>query len=230
MNRLFRDLSNFFFPAYCIGCGTRLEGERHFICSHCFHHLPKYDGMEPYYRACDRLAGLVPFTEYHSDLIFQNPGVVRTLIHKIKYHGYPKLAYQLTKSFALHHREQGHFSDVSIVLPIPLTADRLKKRGYNQSLFIARAIAEIYQIQLVHDGLVRSNSRGSQTHRDKEARWHSMQGVFSCTPNLDLSGRRVLIVDDVLTSGATLIQAGQTVIDAGAESVSFYTLALDTLF
>lgn len=222
---------SFFFPVYCVGCGKRLDGSTHcLVCSQCFDELPKYQGMEPYYKALDRLSGFLPFTEFQSDLIFTNPGLVRKLLHLFKYQGYPMLGYHLTSQFVAHHKSQGHFSDVSMIVPVPLLKSRLRKRGYNQSLYIAKAFAEVYQLPIEEGVLIRNKmGQGTQTKRSKEERWVAMADAFSLASGKDVSGKRILLVDDLLTTGATLIQAGRVLIDHGAESVSFYTLALDTL-
>lgn len=230
MSSIIKSLVSFIYPAYCVGCEERLEEERRFICPTCFDALPKYQGMEPYYGALERLTGLVPFTEYQSDLIFNNPSVVRTMIHKMKYGGFPTLGTELAREFAPKHLELGHFSDTTMIVPVPLLRSRLHRRGYNQSTFIAKGIADIYELPIAEDVLLRRGRRGTQTQKGKEARWEHAQGAFFVPNNVDISGKRILVVDDVLTSGATLIQSGRALIDAGAESISFYTLALDVLF
>lgn len=226
---LIKELINFIYPTYCLGCGERLTDDFILICARCYDSMPKYAGMEPYYRAYDRLAGFVPFTEFQSDLIFKNPGLVRTLVHKIKYNGYPNVGYRLTRHFARQHLRVGHFTDVSLIVPIPLLRQRLYRRGYNQSTALAKGFADVYGLPLNESILKRKSGLGSQTNRGKESRWKHMYGAFYVSSKADVKGRRILIVDDVLTSGATLINAGRALIDAGAESVSFYTLALDVL-
>lgn len=226
---MIKPLADFLYPGFCLGCETRLEGDRHFICPDCFEELPKYEGTERYYGAIDRLQGFVPFTEYQSDLIFRDPSITRTLIHNIKYNDYPMLGYELAKQFAPRHLELKHFIDVTMITPIPLTLSRLRKRTYNQSTYIAKGLAEIYQIPVIEGVLERNPSLGTQTKRGKEARWEHLEKAFLVPEGMNLSGKRILIVDDVLTTGATLINAAKVLIDAGAESVSFYTLALDVL-
>lgn len=223
-------LISFLFPCYCLQCSERLPAARKFICDECFEGLPKYVGREAYYAVEERLEGLVPYTEFQSDLIFTRTNAVRKIIHEIKYRGFPKLGEQLAYHFAEVHQRLGHFEDVSAIVPIPLTPERMRKRGYNQSLFIAQGFARRYEIPVEESFLKRVPAGGgTQTKRGREERWQKVKGAFY-TPNSELiSGRRLLIVDDVMTSGATLINAGRTLLDAGAESVSFYTLALDVL-
>lgn len=226
---MINSLISFLFPCYCLHCSDRLPASRKFICEECFELLPKYVGQELYYHPEDRLEGLVPFTEYQSDLIFSRTNAVRKIIHQIKYHGFPKLGYQLAYYFAEEHQRLGHFADISAVVPIPLTPERMKKRGYNQSTFIANGLANKYELPVEKSFLMRVGGKGTQTRRGKEERWGKVRGAFNVPNHQDVAGRRVLIVDDVMTSGATLVNAGRAMLDAGAESVSFYTLALDVL-
>ncbi|WP_278833783.1 ComF family protein [Porphyromonas cangingivalis] len=221
-----KSLISFLFPAYCISCHERLPKEHHHICEKCFEQLPKYEGLETFYHPHDRIEGFVPFSEVRSDLIFTKHSVTRELIHLMKYQGFPELGYKLARDFALRHKGLGHFADISAIIPIPVAPRRLKTRGYNQSSFIAKGFGEIYKCPVIEDVLWRT-SGNTQTKRDKEARWKAMDGVFEGQEGA-LAGKRILLIDDVLTSGATVIHASKALYDiCGAESVSIYTLALD---
>ncbi len=223
---LIGDIVSFFFPTYCIECKKRMSGEDVHICPECFARLPRYEGMEVFYHPYDRMEGLVPFGEIRSDLIFTEESTVRKLIHLIKYSGYPNLGYKLSFRFATRHKELGHFTDTSLIIPMPLAPNRLKHRGYNQAYHIARGLSDVYGYPIVESALSREKS-GSQTKRDKTSRWEALAGAFCGVPD-SLKGKRVLLVDDVLTSGATVVHAARVLYDVcGVESVSVYTLALD---
>lgn len=230
MSNCFKSLLKAIFPSYCIDCGAILPLDRSFICATCFDELPRYEGGEAYYSAYERFEGLLPFTTYQSDLIFSKNNHVRTLIHLIKYHQQPELAYRLAKYFGERHRNAGHFDDVSCLVPIPLTTARLKERGYNQTEYIARGLSDAINRPVSTHILKRHKRKESaetQVDKNKEERWARLQDAFF-VPNPSLVFRkRVLLVDDLLTTGATLIAAGRTLLDAGAESISCYTLALD---
>lgn len=227
---MIKELVSLFYPCYCIHCAERLPSDRRYICEECFNLLPLYVGMETFYAVDERIAGLLPYTEYSSDLIFTSKNSVRKIIHQIKYHGSPELGYSLTSFFAPRHKELGHFADVSAIVPIPLSPKRMRQRGYNQSTFIAQGLSDIYKLPMEEKFLRRGLSKGgTQTLRGKDERWNKVEGAFYVPKESDVVGRRILLVDDVLTTGSTLVNAGRTLIDAGAESVSFYTLALDIL-
>ena len=219
-------------PCYCIGCHRRLRGRRKMICHHCFEELPRYRSEGDYFNVQKRLAGWLAFTEYQSSLIFARHNATRPLIHAIKYQGFPELAQQLSHHFAVQHLAAGHFVDCTAIVPVPLTPERMKRRGYNQSLYIAQGLSEVYQLPIYDHLLYRHSSRATQTRRGREERWQKMQGNFflsDLAQSLDLANERLLLVDDLLTTGSTLIHSGRSLLEAGIESLSLYTLALDVL-
>lgn len=225
VRELLGELASTLYPHYCAVCGGRLEADRLLICPDCFDHLPRYQGAEALYRAEERLEGFAPFTEYRSDLGFGHHNAVRDVIHEIKYHSHPELGERLAYDFGLRHRAEGHFADIGVATPVPLTPTRLRRRGYNQAAAIARGLTRALEIPLDESLLARRDSRGTQTHRSRDARWRSMEGAFY-TPHPELvERRRILIIDDVLTTGSTLVRCAQALMEAGAESVSYYTLA-----
>lgn len=220
-----RELSSTLFPHYCLVCGERLSADRLMICPTCLDLLPRYPGSEALYEAEKRLEGHAPFTEYRSDLGFTHHNPVRDLIHTIKYEDHPELGERLSRLYAPEHLRAGHFADIGVAVPVPLTPSRLRRRGYNQSTYIAYGLTDILGIPLDETLLARRDSHGTQTHRGRESRWESMKKAFYA-PHPDLvSRRRVLIIDDVLTTGSTLTACALALMAAGAESVSYYTLA-----
>ena len=219
------ELSSTLFPHYCLVCSERLSADRLMICPACLDLLPRYPGSEALYEAEKRLEGHAPFTEYRSDLGFTRHNPVRDLIHTIKYEDHPELGERLSRLYAPEHLRAGHFTDIGVAVPVPLTPSRLRRRGYNQSTYIARGLTDILGIPLDETLLARRDSHGTQTHRGRESRWESMKKAFYA-PHPDLvSRRRVLIIDDVLTTGSTLTACALALMAAGAESVSYYTLA-----
>ncbi|MCI6278914.1 MAG: ComF family protein [Bacteroidales bacterium] len=217
------------FPAYCLSCGRRTEEGRRFLCKSCFDLLPRDLPESDYYGAVARLAGLSPFAEYRSDLLFSRFNASRLLLHQIKYRDCPEIAYRLAKAFASGHRAKGHFSDVSIILPIPLAPGRMRQRGYNQSDYIARGLSEGLGVPVRSDLLARRESTGSQTGRGKSSRWEELEGLFYLPKPSEVRDRRLLICDDLLTSGSTLLHAAGALLSSETppESLSYYTLFLN---
>lgn len=224
-----KSIFNFIFPHFCIGCGERIETKGGGICTTCFSRMPRALHTADFYEISERLNGIVPFTEIHSDLLYLDDSLEKEIVLRTKYGHQPELGYNITKELAKEHLELGHFSDVAGVVPVPLNKEKMKQRGYNQSEYIAKAFSEVYNIPLVTDILKRKSGHGTQTKRSKQGRWDAMKGQFFChDPEKRLQRRRLLLVDDVLTTGATLSHAAMVLYDEGGiESVSFYTLAVD---
>ena len=222
-------LIDFLFPGYCICCGDRLPAERHFICASCFEALPRYEGHTHYYDVTPRIEGYAPYNEYHADLVFTHTNAVRDLIHYIKYRRSPLLATSLVEYFLPGHLHMGHYADISTVVPVPLSPKRLRQRGYNQSDYLATPLAQALHAELLTQAIVRhtDSATDTQTTRNREQRWESMDGIFAVETPGTFTGKRVLLVDDLLTSGATLVHLAQAVLADGAESISYYTLAVD---
>ena len=229
LKRVVTSLTDALFPAYCLSCGRRTEEGRQFLCKSCFEDLPRDLPESDYYGAVDRLAGLSPFAEYHSDLLFSHYNASRLLLHQIKYRDCPEIAYRLTKAFASGHKARGHFSDVSLILPIPLSPGRMRQRGYNQSDYIARGLSEGLGVPVRTDLLARRESKGTQTRRSKAGRWDELEGLFYLPKPSEVGGRRLLLCDDLLTSGSTLLHAGRALLSSETppESLSYYTLFLN---
>ena len=227
ISALWEDILSFFFPDFCLGCGTRLSSPRRYLCSKCLESLPRNTGYEALFKSDERLQGLIPYGELRSDLIFREESLTREIIHEIKYRKHPDLGYKLGRLYGEEHRRHHDFEDISMVIPIPVAPERLRKRGYNQSEYIARGLAESLGIEMYTD-LLHRRGGGTQTRRGKLSRWESLEGAFRCEPGC-VMGRRLLLVDDILTSGSTLIHAARCLYEVGgAESISFYTLAVDT--
>lgn len=207
MRSWFRDLIDFLFPHYCWLCGHRLHrGEDH-LCSGCMlflprtnYHLKSGNEMEQLFWGLHPVVGASAYFFYHKE------GVVSQLVHHIKYHKHPEIGEYLGYCLAEEIRcQSGFLDDVDMVIPVPLHPKRLRKRGYNQSEFIARGICRSTEIPLRTDIVIRTRSNVSQTRKGRAERLENVVDLFQCVQPTNLTGKTILIVDDVCTTGATLI-------------------------
>lgn len=148
-------------------------------------------------------------------------GTLRSLIHLFKYSGMRPLAAQLSR---LMDRALPIDERYDLIVPVPLHWQRRWKRGFNQSELLAREISRHRRIPIV-DALQRSKSTAAQAALTSAARRRNMAGAFRPRPQVDLSGKRVLLIDDVLTTGATASACARALKKAGASGVSLLTLA-----
>lgn len=176
-----------------------------YVCIDCLRKLPR-----TYYETCrdnpveQKFYGRVELFSAFSGYYFEDDGDVQRLIHAFKYHNRPDVAVLMGTHLGRMMLKSKFHLDYDYVIPVPLHPEKLRKRGYNQTEMIARGISEITGLQVLTDVLVRVKYGISQTNKSSSDRWLTIQDNYECINQERLIGARVLIVDDVLTTGATL--------------------------
>jgi ComF family protein len=221
MKKVLHDFIDLVFPNCCPGCDQPLvSGEQH-LCTSCEVDLPLYPANED---ILQNFAGRLNLDEARAFLKFYHGGIAQNLLHHIKYKGDQELGEYLGRMFIQHLRKESAFNNVEVVVPVPLHKSKLRARGYNQSEVLAKGIADVLGITVDTSSVVRIKKSETQTRKDRAARWQNVSGIFTLT-NGNLQGKRVLLVDDVITTGATLEACGETILAAGASSLSVAALA-----
>ena len=146
------------------------------------------------------------------------------LIYQLKYKGHPEIGEQLGKMAVEEMKESGFFEGIDALVPIPLTPEREKERGYNQSMEIAMGIHLATGIPVISNCLCRKAFAGSQTLKDRRSRQENVINAFQLLRPADLTGKHVLLIDDVVTTGATLVACGQEVMKAKPRAISILSL------
>ena len=196
------------------------------MCLICKHQLPltyfwDYDKPE-----IEKLFwGRLPIASACAYLHFEKENKTQLLMHRLKYEGKTGIGVELGKSFGAILKEKKWFSDVDVIIPVPLHFTRQERRGYNQSSFIADGIALVYDVPVRSKAMTRVVSSDSQTHKSRYDRSENVESVFEVTTKA-VKGKNVLLVDDVVTTGATLVSAGTQLIDAGVNKLYIATLAI----
>ena len=202
---MFKELFRLVFPNLCPACEEPLpKGDAH-ICPACFERLPKTDfHVQPENPAERLFFGRFPFHSVSSAFHFGKGGGVQRVLHQIKYRGGTELAEQLATWYGMRLAAQGWFGEAPVFVPVPLHPKKLYRRGYNQALHIARGLADSVPGAVSADYLIRRDDKGSQTKKGRYARWQNVENLFAPANDTPLTGRHVILVDDVLTTGATL--------------------------
>lgn len=196
-------------PPLCLQCGLPLEGSvgplrSRAICVRCQGRTTELDGLLAY--------------AFHTDLL-------RQIIHEFKYRDLQSLARPLGQMMAQGWRVLAPSEwEVDVIVPVPLHPTRQRQRGYNQAALLARELGLHIQRPVVEDILVRSRPTVPQVELSFQERMANIQGAFQCTDTA-LAGQRVLLVDDVCTTGATLEAAGAALRRGKVASIWAYTLA-----
>lgn len=218
MIRLGNDFLSLFFPPRCHLCGgARVHGEPE-LCSTCLIKLPRernYDGSDN--NTSERLRGLLRFDQAYSFFRFTKKSSVQTILHMVKYQGNTRLGVQLGKWFASEVLFKIR-DNYDILVPVPLHSDRLKVRGYNQCVEIAKGVSEITRHQVV-EALHRDKKSETQTHLNRWQRFENTTNEFSLASTDIVKGHRVLLLDDIITTGATIAGSAIPLITGGAKGI-----------
>jgi ComF family protein len=198
-------LVHLFYPRLCEGCNKPLLGSEDVLCLGCGLQLPKtaYHDIEDNDTAT-RLAGRVPFIYATSFAYFTNDGLLQHLLHGLKYTNKKEIGIYLGKQFANDLLKNDWIRSIDVIVPVPLHAKKEAARGYNQSVLIGEGMSEVLHIPLVADKLIRTRQTESQTQKTRSQRLENMKDAFLVMDAATLTGKHILLIDDVLTTGATL--------------------------
>jgi ComF family protein len=222
-----QDLYRLFFPALCPACQSEVLAPKSILCPTCHVELPyTQQATEADNAFCEKFWGRLPLEHGAALLLFSKGGRVQHLIHKIKYEGRQELALQLGRMLGERLRQSPDFQDIDLVSPIPLHPRRLRWRGYNQAACLAQGIAETLQKPFEEEALARVQFKKSQTRKGRIERLKNVQESFVVkNPDL-LLHKHVLLVDDVLTTGATLEACALPILEVEGTKISMATLAM----
>ena len=214
-----------FFLNTCSYCNKRILSSDHVFCIECNGLLPRtYFNFSKSNIVLDKLRTFIPLGAAGSFLFYNENQMVQHILWEIKYNGNTHLAKEIGR-LAIAGNEESFKREVDLIIPIPLHKTKLQLRGYNQTAFFAEGMSEILEIPSAIDILKRSKQTSSQTKLNRENRFQNLDQAFMIENKEKIQGKHVLLVDDVVTTGATLISAGHCLLDSGCASLSAYTLA-----
>jgi ComF family protein len=222
---LFRDFSHLFFPHICAGCGTDILGANSVLCIKCVNlpvtnfHLRQENQVEKIFR------GRLLVKEVTSFCYFSKDSLIQRLLHQLKYKGNKEVGYFTGRMMGTALRQSERYDTIDALIPLPLFASREKKRGYNQAAILCEGISETTGIPVYKNIITRITSTETQTHKNRIERWLNMEGRFELKNAEAIKNKHVLLVDDVLTTGATLEACGHELLKGENTLVSISTLA-----
>jgi ComF family protein len=219
-------LTELLFPKLCVVCGDRLIEQEQHICLRCLHHIPRTNfHKHPDNPVSQLFYGRVPIEYATSFYYFSKGSKYQALLHHLKYKGMKELGEEVGKHFGIDLLQSAEFSSVDLICPVPLHPKKEKKRGYNQSSWIARGMATQMQKELCENNLRRVTPTETQTRKGRFERWQNVEGIFELTDPAAFSGKHILLVDDVVTTGSTLEACAQAILSKTNARVSIATLA-----
>ena len=206
MNWITRFL-DFISPRQCVVCGERLAPTEHSLCSTCLLHLPRTTyQFTPHDNPMAQLFWHLSPVEKAAALIFYEPhSEVAQLIYDLKYHDRPDIGEDMGRLMAGEMQLARFFDGIDLLLPVPLSRKRLRQRGYNQSEQLAIGISDITHLPVVTKALRRTHFHQSQTQLSRRERQENVEDLFELRDGSMLQGKHVLLIDDICTTGATLL-------------------------
>ena len=221
-----KSFTELFFPRLCVVCGDKLIEQEQWICLHCLHHIPRTNfHLDRENRVAQLFYGRVQIEYATSFFYFSKGSQYQSLLHHLKYKGMKELGAEIGKHFGIDLMQSEDFSTIDVICPVPLHPSKEKKRGYNQSWWIASGIARQMQKELSADNLKRVTATETQTRKSRFERWQNVEGIFELSHPEVFSGKHILLVDDVVTTGSTLEACAQTILSKTDARVSIATLA-----
>ena len=215
------------YPKLCLSCGQELPPGELKICIHCsadMHYTDYHLSLDNHFS--DRLFGRIPFYATSALLVFRKGGKTQPLLHELKYKGNQQLGVELGRQHGKLLLESPYFQDIDWIVPVPLHIKKKRLRGYNQSAVYAQGLSEILNVPYSDHILVRKTFTETQTKKGMDERFQNVNSVFKVAKPSIIQQKHLLVVDDVMTTGATLESCAITLLNAADVRISFATIAI----
>lgn len=220
------DFTSLFFPEYCLGCSSNLIKGEDVLCSKCILELPITDYTSfkenPIY---ERFIGRIPIQFAFAFLKFRKGGSVQHLLHQLKYRNHPEIGLKLGRIYGEELKRKFSPLPFDLIVPVPLFVSRMKNRGYNQSSKFAEGLSVATRIPFDSSCCIRMRNTATQTRKTKSERWENVGQAFSVIDKSKINNKNILLVDDVMTTGATLEACGTELLKNECHSLSIGCIA-----
>jgi ComF family protein len=220
-------ITDWAWPNLCLICDAPLvEGETH-LCARCLYELPYLQPASFQDNgAAERFWGKIEFEKAASGFRYTKESALQSLLEQLKYKGAKELGSYLGRRCGSLLQPRGFFEGIDALVPVPLHPKRQKKRGYNQSQWIADGLAQVCGLPVLPDILCRKTANSTQTTKSLWRRWENSLELFTAQHAESYADKHLLLVDDVLTSGSTMEACGHALREKAAVRLSFFSLAL----
>ena len=219
--RYFSDLLHLFYPHNCEGCGTDILYDSQFLCARCLHRLPETGFFSTASNPIEKLFyGRAHITNAGAAYYFTKESLLQHLLIELKYRNNKEAGFFLGRMMGYALKKSERFTDVEVLVPLPLNEKKEHLRGYNQATVICEGISEVFNRPILTNSVVRTRFTETQTLQNRVSRWQNMEHVFQVSDPESLQNRHILLVDDVITTGATLEACGSSILEVEGVRVS----------
>ena len=226
LRTLITDSIHLFYPQVCTGCGSDQVSNHNLLCLKCIETLPQTNFAKHYANPIEKIFwGRLPLAAAHSEFYFSKETLIQHLIHQLKYKNNQQIGFYLGQYMGKTLLESNRFNKIDGIIPLPLFPDKERKRGYNQATIISNGVSDILNVPVINNIVLRKKHTDTQTKKHRTERWENVAGSFFINDPDKLVAKNLLLIDDVITTGATLEACGATILLVNKVILSIATLA-----
>lgn len=220
------DTLHLFYPHICMGCGSDVLSRESYLCAKCFSNLPVTEFARHANNPIEKYFwGRTPIVAAHAHFYFGKGLVVQQLIHQLKYKNNKEIGIFLGELMGKELADSNRFNDIDALIPLPLYPDKERKRGYNQAAIICNGMSTVMKVPVITGNLIRQRYTETQTKKHRVERWENVEGSFAVKDPALFKNKHLLLVDDVVTTGATLEAAGNVLVNDASVKLSIAAVA-----
>ena len=218
-------LLHFIFPHVCEGCSTDILQPDHFLCLQCLDRLPSTEYHLHSSNPVEKTFwGRLPLTSATAQYYFTKDSLVQHLMHQLKYNGNKDLGIYLGRLMGMALAASNRFCYADALIPLPLFPEKEKKRGFNQAKLLAEGMSAVMNKPVLDNVVIRAKHTETQTKKNRIQRWQNIEKGFALENATAIEDKHVILVDDVITTGATLEACGRVLLQAPGTSLSIASL------
>ncbi|TXN37965.1 ComF family protein [Flagellimonas hymeniacidonis] len=225
--KILNDINNILLPLVCFGCNAQLSRGESVLCAVCRHELPLTDYTFADENPVDRIFyGRIPIKKAGAFVFFAKNGIVKNLLHQLKYKKQEHIGAFFGDWLGALLGHEPLLQTVDVVVPVPLHPKKQKKRGYNQVALFSQKIATSIGAEYRDDILLKVINTKTQTKKDRQLRWENAKNVFQLNPTVKKNFKHLLLIDDVITTGATIEACAKTLHQVKGIDISVLSIAV----
>lgn len=223
---LFNHLFDFFLPRFCLSCNSKLNPDTIYICEPCCNLIQRADSKRIELEFNRKFESGKIISGFISAFVFEKEKPLQHLIHSLKYMENFRIGIFLGKMSGTLLKEEIKSWDGDLLIPVPLHRLKKAERGYNQSYYIAKGISSVTKIPVEESVMKRKRFTETQTELTLEERKDNIRSAFTVSGNKKIAGKNIILVDDVITTGATISECGSVLKENGAAEIFALSVAV----